>query len=356
MTTLTDLLDEGHADGVAPALAGACGTPGVHRFGFAGHLGQDGQQGVYTGAESVFDLASLTKVLSTTLLSAMAVADGRLALDEQPWPGWPGVTVRHVLAHRAGLPGWRPLFEEAMSRRQVGLLPGRRTVVDAAQAVVPDARPDAHTLYSDIGFIALGALLEDRFGERLDRVFDDAARAAYGETTLRYVPIFEQGYVPRISACAPTERCGWRGRVMRGQVHDDNCFAMGGIAGHAGLFGTLGDVQRATCALLDVVCGRRTDAAWTDVLREFAAAPGERGLGFDRPTPGGSTGDVLSAAGVGHLGFTGTSLWLDGQSEVGPAYFVLLTNRVHPTRDNDKIRAFRRVFHHGAMAVLKEVA
>jgi CubicO group peptidase (beta-lactamase class C family) len=339
-------------DGVTPGAAAVVVTgDGHHRLAVTtGRLGWEDETDAVSETTR-YDLASLTKLLCTTVLAAIAVDAGKLDLDEAPWPAWPGVTVRHALRHDGGLQPWGPFFEDAIAHRVVGLPAGRRAVLDAVLASEPAAAPGETTRYSDVGFIALGALLEERLGDRLDRLFDSCAHA-FGEHGLTYVPIFERGYLTPVRAVAPTEHCPWRGRALQGQVHDDNCFAMGGIAGHAGLFGGLLDTECAARYLLDAVRGADPSALGR-TLKAWAEEPHARGLGFDRADPDGTTGGVLSERAVGHLGFTGTSLWVDPAMGGSGAAFVLLTNRVHPSRDREGIADLRRAFHRAAAAWLR---
>jgi CubicO group peptidase (beta-lactamase class C family) len=205
----------------------------------------------------------------------------------------------------------------------------------------------AKTTYSDLGFIALGALLEERLEMPLEDAFNGVARSYYGTTSMQYVPLWRDGFHSNYCDCAPTEACPWRKRVVQGQVHDDNAFVMGGVAGHAGLFGTLDDVSQASYQMLRRVMRPTTDL--DRVLSSFVQAEGIRGMGFDRPTPGGTTGNALSSSAFGHLGFTGTSVWMDPQApSSGGAVFILLTNRVHPSREREGIRALRIGFHEKA--------
>lgn len=341
---------------VTPGAAGVVVSgDGRHRLAVTtGRLGWDDDYDAVTES-TIYDLASLTKLIATTVLAAIAVGEGKLDLDETPWPSWPGVTVGHALRHNGGLQPWGPFFEDAIAHRVVGLPAGRRVVLDAALATEPAAAVGEQTRYSDLGFIALGALLEERLGDRLDRLFTNCA-TAFGEHDLTYVPIFERGYFTPVHTVAPTEQCPWRGRALQGQVHDDNCFAMGGVAGHAGLFGSLSGTERAARYLLDAVRGAdpsplgMTLKAWAE---RSEGQPNMRGLGFDRADPEGTTGGVLSGRGVGHLGFTGTSLWVDPAFGDSGAAFVLLTNRVHPLRDREGIADVRRAFHRAAAAWLK---
>lgn len=334
-------LERAVADGTTPGAAAVILTrAGARLVTCVGALHR-GAHAPAVDEDTIYDLASLTKLLCTTLVVARAVDENKLALEEQPWPRWPEVSIEHVLRHESGLPAWAPFFEEARRRGPVGLRSAGSHVVEAVLATPPQAPPGARVLYSDLGMIALGALLEERYGCGLDDVFADTARQALGETKLRYVRLDVDGFHPELPRVAPTERCPWRRRVVHGQVHDDNCFAMGGVAGHAGLFGSLRDVEQAARALLSPAA----------TLQRFASVPDDqhrRPLGWDRTTPGGSTGDALGPRTVGHLGFTGCSLWID--PDAGAAY-ALLTNRVHETRDPpDRIMALRRGFHRAAAA------
>jgi CubicO group peptidase (beta-lactamase class C family) len=341
---LRELLDDAR-DSVAPAIACvvAAGDPGGPRFVYAQGFTHDEDDAPAVNEHTAFDLASLTKILSTTLLCAYAVETDRLRLDEEPWPGWPGVSVRHVLLHNGGLVWWAPFFER-VEPRDVGTPAGARAVTSEVLSTELARAVGSETVYSDLGFIALTALLEERLGDRYDRLFDAVAKESYGETGLRYVPIFEQGYHPALPDVAATERCAWRRRLVHGQANDGNCFAMGGIAGHAGLFGSVLDVESAA----------RYPLALPARTASFATWDGERRIGYDRPTEGGTTGGAVSDRGFGHLGFTGTSVWLDpdGPAE-GGALYVLLTNRVCPTTDNDRIKQFRPAFHRAGRAWLE---
>lgn len=354
---LRALLDDAVERGVTPGFSCvvASGAPGGPRLTYAAGKTHRDPGAFDVDERTVFDLASLTKVLSTTLLCAHAVSEHALSLDEEPWPSWPGVRVRNALLHDGGLSWWAP-FHERVPSLFVGLPEGAHVVVREVLATPLARAVGSETVYSDLGFIALGALLEERLGQRLDRAFDDVSRRAYGATGLRYVPLFEEGFHPSLPHVAATSRCPWRGRVLQGQVNDDNAFAMGGIAGHAGLFGTAVDVEAAGRFHLAAAMAR-TQGALAETLRAFASWDGPRRLGYDRPSEGGTTGGAVSARGFGHLGFTGTSLWLDpeGPGEDG-ALYVLLTNRVCESRDHvppgGGIKELRQAFHRAARAWL----
>jgi len=320
----------------APGVAAAVVTRGGARRRWC-HGAKTYEPGATVVDEhTVFDLASVTKLLATTRLVARAVDEGSIRLDECPWPSWPGVSVAHALRHDGGLVAHRPFFEMARARGVVGWGQGHDVVIDEVFSTAPEAAPGEKTIYSDLGFIALGELLAIRRERRIDEQIVDVVPAGSG---LRFVRLAECGYHPALPHVAPTERCPWRKRVVQGQVHDDNAYAMGGVAGHAGLFGNLVDVEAAALTLLDDVQGTGTLSTW-------AAAPGPRGLGFDKATPGGSTADVLGPRTVGHLGFTGTSVWIDPDLD-GGAVFVLLSNTVHPSRADVVVRSrsLRKAFH-----------
>ncbi len=323
-------------DGLTPGAAALVrtrdGTRAVHCAGTL-HTQPRARE---VGVDTIYDLASLTKLLCTTVVCARAVDAGVLDLEEQPWSRWRGVTVAHVLQHRAGLPDWLPLHKLAEAFGPIGLPTAGKRIVDLVTETAPLAPAGTVTLYSDLGFIALGALVEQRLGAPLDVLM--------APSPLRFVRVYDEGMHAALLRVAPTERCPWRNHTVIGQVHDENCFAMGGVSGHAGLFGSLLDVETAAWPLVEAVQGAGTLAAW-------AQHGGERGLGFDKATLGGSTGDVLGPRAVGHLGFTGVSVWIDPDLH-GGALFVLLTNHVHFGRDKARIRGVRQGFHRAAVTSL----
>lgn len=273
--------------------------------------------------ETIFDLASLTKPLSTTTLVMQLVARGELRLDEEPRPG---LTVRDLLAHASGLPAWKRLGDS------------RAEILEAVRREPLEFPPGTRSVYSDLGFILLGAFVEEKTGEPLDARFAREVARPLGVGT-RYLP-------PDPSRCAPCEG-------LRGVVHDENARAMGGVAGHAGLFSNAREVAAIARALLAVWRGEAGIVA-PAVVREFWKPSGVPGstwcLGWDRPSAvGSSAGARWPKEGVGHLGFTGTSLWLDPPR--GRAV-VLLTNRVEPNRANQKIKLFRPLLHDAVLEAL----
>ncbi|WP_412030138.1 serine hydrolase domain-containing protein [Deinococcus yunweiensis] len=271
-------------------------------------------------SDHVFDLASLTKPLFTAREILRAVAAGQLDLDDDlgqyvPELAWMqdtplrARTLRQLLTHTAGLPAWAPLYtwgDAATIRARVLQEPWR-------------LQEPGTVVYSDLGYILLGRVLERVQGRPLREFpLDDGLT-----------------FTPDPARSVATERCAWRGRMLRGEVHDENAGALGGVSGHAGLFGTLGGVLGQAGAILRG--GWLPAAAQDAALRP--AAPG-RTLALVHAQPAWSGGSLASPGAVGHTGFTGTGLWIDPAHGLG---WVLLTNRVHPTRHGGiEIQALRR--------------
>jgi CubicO group peptidase (beta-lactamase class C family) len=310
-----------------------------------------------TTDETVFDLASLTKVVATTTLVMRASDAAALKLDDRviEWlPSWRGadrqaVTIRDLLAHASGLPAYLPFFRDHTGRAEF----------EAAICSLPlEYPPRSGAIYSDLGFILLGFILEDAAGNRSRAagVLDPAAMlAGQFRTIASYITSEPLTFHPPRAwreRTAPTEVDAWRGRLLTGEVHDENTWALGGAAGHAGLFGTAAGVGAFARAALRTIGGESV-LARPETFREFirrTAVPGSsRALGWDTMLPTSSCGTRLSPTAIGHTGFTGTSLWIDWERDF---YVVLLTNRVHPTRSNNRIRALRPRFHD---AVFREV-
>ena len=298
-----------------------------------------------TVPDTVFDLASLTKVIATSSIAMHLMEDRRLSPDtplSTLLPEWTDRTpapilMRHLLDHSAGLPGHAPLWETAA---------GRHEFIGAIRTLPLEGAPGERSVYSDLGFILLGFALEEVAGWSLDAQFRRLADAlALGD--ISYLP--PDSWRPRT---APTEFDRWRGRMLVGEVHDENAGALGGVAGHSGLFGTAAAVGRFAQVVL------RTFEAVTPLgspatMRRMGARTGvpgsSRALGWDTMLPTSSCGTRLSPTAIGHTGFTGTSLWIDWERDV---YVVLLTNRVHPTRTNTRLSAVRPLVHDAVAADL----
>jgi CubicO group peptidase (beta-lactamase class C family) len=279
--------------------------------------------------ETIYDLASLTKALGTAALMAGEVSSGRMRLNDRVrrWiDGWTGeerqsITLRDLLEHASGLPAHRKYYETRQGR----------AAFEMAICEEPlDYPPRSRSIYSDPGFMLLGFAMEKAAGQPLDHQFDNWRDRELGpDVELRFRP--RAAWMERI---APTENTPI-GEERRGEVHDENALALGGVAAHAGLFGTAAAVGAG--------------ARWwmnSPSLPLFATrttVPGSsRALGWDTMLPTSSCGTKMSAAAIGHTGFTGTSLWIDPANDL---YVVILTNRVHPTRDREGIQDVRRAVH-----------
>ncbi len=297
-----------------------------------------------------YDLASVSKVMATTAMAMLLYQRGQLELDLPLGDLLAGfviagglgtgrhrVTLRMLLAHASGLPGYAPLF---MAHRDAsGLL---RACLHMPLTAAPGARAE----YSDIGFILLGKALEVLAGEPLDRF---CAREIFAPLGIQAT-----GYNPRAesrAAIPPTERDElFRGCIVQGVVHDENCWVLGGCAGHAGLFAPVADVLRFAEAMLAPLRAGvpqsllfQSDTVGLFTTRAGLPPGSSRALGWDTPsgTPS-SSGQYFHDRSFGHLGYTGTSLWIDPDRDLGVA---LLTNRTWPTRENKRIQAVRPAFH-----------
>ena len=304
--------------------------------------------------ETVFDLASLTKPIATATLAMRAIDAGALRLEDRVagrLPQWRGadrehVTIQDLLEHASGLTAYLPFFRDHHGRAEF----------ERAICTMPlEYAPRTQSIYSDIGFILLGFILEDVGfavgGFRLE------------PEDLRFNPPREWR-----ERTAPTELDTWRGRLLRGEVHDENCWVLGGAAGHTGLFGTapaVGAFARETLRALSAAQGLARDTSSPEGLRydtgaaqgfgpatvarfvQKSTVPGSsRALAWDTMLSTSSCGTRMSPRAIGHTGFTGTSLWIDPELDL---YVVFLTNRVHPTRENNQIQVVRRQVHDAAI-------
>lgn len=340
------LLDSALADGAAPGAVLAVSRNRERFIYGSGRLGADEPE--RPGPATIYDLASLTKVVGLVPAAMLAVQAGRLELDapvQRYVPAFAGqgreaVTVRMLLAHAGGLPAWRPLYREATTREEAFALANSTPLVSP---------PGTADLYSDLGIIVLTQALEAVYHQRLDSLLAQSVFSALGMTSTGYVP--PASWYHRI---APTELDPWRGRVLRGEVHDENAAVLDGVSGHAGLFGSAEDLLTFAEWMIE---------GWNDgpsfrrsVLHEFTRPQllvprSSRALGWDTPSPGGSAGSRLSPSSFGHTGFTGTSLWIDPERKLA---IVLLSNRVNPTRNNPRLAPLRPALADLIIATLSE--
>jgi serine-type D-Ala-D-Ala carboxypeptidase len=368
---LQQLLEAGVSRGVFTAAVALVGLKGKLRWqGAAGALSRDPGAATVT-LDTVFDLASLTKPLATTLALMVLAGRGQLDLstplgevlpDQWLPPDKRPLTLRSLLTHRAGLPAWRPFYQELLAAPPKA----RPTLLERLAAAAPlEYPPDTATLYSDLGFMLLKAVAEGVSGETLDRFCREEIYQPLGLKTLGFIPLPKtvqtdpatENRPPKTEnpIFAATEPGLIAGRPPAGEVHDENAWAAGGVAGHAGLFGLGREVFRLVASLWQAYSGKETGPLTPAAVRLFLTVPAgaDRACGFDIPGPDPATraaGRYFTPRSVGHLGFTGTSFWLD--LETGQMV-VLLTNRVHLGRDDKtRIAAFRPRFHEAASRAL----
>src|SRR6266849_6568503 len=346
-----DVLERGVVERAFPGGVLAVGHRGeltVHAFG---RLTYDaGAPSVRP--ETIYDAASLTKPVVTTTLVAMLVATGQLQLDAPvgiclpewaagPNPEWRRrVTLRHLLTHTSGLPAHVDFFKTAKNKRET-----LARVIAESLTYEPGTRSE----YSDLGFMLLGEIVERLTGHPLDRLARERIFTPLGMKDSLFNP-------PKTlrARIAPTENdTSFRKRLLQGEVHDENAWAMGGVAGQAGLFSTAADLA-AFCQMLlngGLYAHQRLlrRATIDTVTAGQSLAGGIRALGWNVPTEGSSSGRYFSSRSYGHTGYTGTSIWIDPEKEL---FVVLLTNRVHPTRENDKIRQVRPALHDAVVTAL----
>ena len=323
------------------------------------------------GIETIFDVASLTKPLATTMAVMLLVREKKIRLDDQvtrvlPSYGVLGksvTTFRHLLAHAGGLPAWKPYYEEIIKSEKSGRI--NFVVSRAAKSFVyeqihrekPLTPPGSQSLYSDLGFMILAEAVETLTGQMLDRFCQERVFKPMGMRATGFVDLTllrTRRLQPIADMIASTENCPWRKKVLCGEVHDDNAYVMGGVAGHAGLFTSARDIHTLLVRLDQCRLGKDNFLP-QPLVEEFltkdsTSSQSSFALGWDTPTPGQSTsGSLFSPRSVGHLGFTGCSIWWDLEKN---CHVVLLTNRIHPTRKNEKIKEFRPQIHDLIMKAL----
>ena len=300
-------------------------------------------------ADTVYDVASLTKVIVTTTLTMMLVEQHKLDLDapverylpefgaaakSDPNAAWRSrITVRMLMLHDSGLPAHRDFFLQAN-----GYEPILKLVLAEPLVYEPGTKVD----YSDLGMILEGEIVQRLFGETLDKLAQEKIFKPLGMKNSLFDPPAKMR-----SRIAPTEYDStYRKKLVWGEVHDENAWAMGGVAGHAGLFATAGDVAIFAQTVLNGGIYAHYRVAQRATVDTFTTrrtiGHSVRAIGWDVPTSGSTSGHYFSEASFGHTGFTGTSLWIDPQRQL---FVILLTNRVNPTRENEKIRQARPAVH-----------
>ena len=334
--SLRAVLEAGVRDSVFPGAIALVGTrDGVRAQVSAGRIDWAVDAPI-PDDRTIWDLASLTKVIGLTTAMMQLVEQGAVDLDapvQRYLPEWQGaqkdrVTVRHLLTHSSGLAPFIQLW------KRTGSADDARRLVLAAPL---DTLPGARMVYSDLGAMLAGWIVERVTGERLDAYLTRRVFGPLRMTDTRYLP--PATWRDRI---APTERDPWRGRLLRGEVHDENAFLLGGVSGHAGLFSTGADLARFARMYLSGGTLEGVRLVQTETIRRFTTVqrPGfsNRALGWEVPTGTNSAGRLMRPPAFGHTGFTGTSIWIDPAAD---RFVILLTNRVNPTRERTGIARVR---------------
>jgi CubicO group peptidase (beta-lactamase class C family) len=349
------VMDRAIRDRAFPGAAVAVGRGGVLvRLRGYGHLTYAGLDDVT--ADTPYDLASVTKVVATTSAAMRLVEEGRLDLDAPVaryvpafgQNGKSGVTVRQLLTHEAGQRAFHPFHTDSPT-------PDRRAILDFIYADALQYTPGARTVYSDFDMIVLGEVIEAITGMPLDRYAQATLFAPLGMTATGYRPVGRTD-----PHAAPTENdAGFRGRTLQGEVHDEAAWLMGGVSGHAGLFSTASDLSRFAHVLASGGEGYGVRLFQPGTLAEFTRRVTARGrypmalgwMAWRAPDEGeSSAGRLFGARSFGHTGFTGTSIWIDPESEL---FVVLLSNRVHPTRRNTRIGRVRPALADAAAGAIR---
>ncbi len=333
--SLAAVLNKAQREGAFPGAIAVVGNrAGIIASKGVGQL--DATIAIAPTRATLYDLASLTKIIATTTLMLQLVDQGKVALDApvtRYLPEWTGqgagaVTIRQLLTHSSGLAAWRAFYKEAVDRADARA---------QLMLVAPEVPPGTRYLYSDMNFMLLGAVIEKLTTMPLDSAFLTLVARPLRLPDTRFRPDSTA-----LSRTAPTEFDPWRQRKLRGEVHDENASRFDGVSGHAGLFSTADDLARVARMWLNggVLDGVRIASARSVAL--FTAVQdsllSKRALGWETPNGTNSAGHRLSANAFGHTGFTGTSIWIDPSRDL---FLILLTNRVNPTRENRKIGGVR---------------
>ena len=318
---VTGLLEGAVADGIVPGISLCVSTSQRQFYHRTIGMAELRPHRRVANNDTPWDLASLTKVMVTTPVAMSMVGSGNLSLDLEVAKVLPDVhpdiTVAHLLNHSSGLPAWMPMVEE-LGVEGGGTTAVREQVLQLARTAPLEAPPGTSYRYSDLGFMTLMAVLEHVGGARLDGLYEHLVRGPSG-ADLRW------GW-PQAAA---TEDCPTRGEMVRGEVHDLNAWLMGGVSGHAGIFGTAAAVAQNAAWQLRAWHGDTSQGLRPEVVRQFfgTRGAGSHWLGWDGVSPGGSAGARWPQNGVGHLAFTGCSVWIAPKSDL---IVVMTSNRVHP--------------------------
>jgi CubicO group peptidase (beta-lactamase class C family) len=359
---LKKVLDEGIMRGIFPAAAAGIsyglGREKKQIISFSGNAALIPNKRILT-INDYFDLASLTKPVGTTLAILCLMKEKKIDLNEslsslleKKISGEKSkITIKYLLSHSSGLPAHREYFkilnykDDKVKKEKIEHLILQEKL---------EYNPGTKSIYSDLGFILLGLIIEKKAAKNLALYIEEKVLKPLSlEKKILFNPLTKKKL--KKSDCVATEECPWRKKILCGEVHDDNCYVFGGVAGHSGLFGNIEGLTRLTAKILDMWQGitKHPNIENKDLKYFFEKQniPGSSwALGYDTPAnEKSSSGSYFSNTSIGHLGFTGTSFWIDPEKNVS---IVLLTNRVHPSRENTKIKQYRPYFHDRIMEKL----
>lgn len=342
---------------VAPAIAVHLRVEGLNNsriesIGGLKRLGLEGLPEQTLEREDYFDLASLTKSIGTTLMIARLYERGWLRWHTPvqkilPFFRFPNIEIRHLLTHTSGLPAYETFYKwmsDSYSNQSLSTVPVEYRQMMMRQMVLsvePTAGIDETVIYSDLNFMLLGFMIEELTRWPLDKTLEQELWKPLG-LNIHFVRTNDPPFRANRKNYVATTQCPWRGDLIQGQVEDENAWAMGGYGGHAGAFGRLDDLIKLGVGLMEgrVLQVETLQAIWSS---EPPVKTRGRTLGWDLPSgerP--AIGTQFSKRSVGHLGYTGTSLWIDPDAGF---LSVILSNRTHPNRGNDAIREFRYELH-----------
>jgi CubicO group peptidase (beta-lactamase class C family) len=314
-----------------------------------GHFTYD-QNSPEVTLNTIYDLASLTKVLATTTSAMICVEKKLLNLEDKVSKfipsfvsnGKENVKIKNLLLHNSGLPAWKRYYNKNLTEEEI--------IEDIYNSEI-EFKPGTKTLYSDLGMIVLGKVIENVIGRTLDKFCTEEIFDPLGmKSTFFNPPDSVKNRIP------PTEMDNyWRMKLIKGEVHDENASLLGGTAGHAGLFSTVSDIAK----LLEMIMnkGKVNDNQFIkkETVENFASknnSNSRRLLGWDlKSISGSSAGSKFSRESFGHIGFTGTSIWIDPARNL---FVVFLTNRVYPSRENKKILRVRPMLHDAVIDAIEQ--
>ncbi len=301
--------------------------------------------------DSIFDLASLTKPLATTLAISKLIETDQVFLDQKigsilkefKTSSKADITIDMLLRHTSGFPAHKEYFKKIIKAKENP----RELLRDLLVGEVLENKIGKCQVYSDLGFMVLSWIIEEISCQRLDQFVSKQIYSPLEIDDLFFLQTYpkKEKFTPYVQKIVATQQCPWRNKVLVGEVDDDNAWAAGGIEGHAGLFGNAGSIYKLCSEILNALLNKPTRVLKSDIIKSFVSRKNQQDMvaGFDTPAKvNSSSGKYFSKSSIGHLGFTGTSFWIDPETE---AIIIFLTNRVHPLRSNEGIKKFRPKIH-----------